>query len=343
MKKKYLYLSLIFSLTLTLSACGKSTSTSSTNSTNTNSTLNSSSSDITVVNKDNTTKDTSTKVNENKNDTKNEQIKKEEPKTVETKKEVSKNTAEPENKKVTANKSSSNLNTKERDWFYEPRTDGKPSGEPKDVLDLINKYSAYYVGDTSQKIIYLTFDEGYENGYSSQILDILKANNVKAAFFVTTPYINENKELIKRMVKEGHVVGNHSTTHPSMAATATQSQEKFNKEFADCENAFEKVTGTKMPKFFRPPMGKYSELSLSYTEKLGYKTIFWSFAYADWDPQKQPSHEDANKMIKSRTHGGGIYLLHAVSKTNTEILDSLIKDWKSKGYEFKSLNELPQK
>ncbi|MFL0246892.1 delta-lactam-biosynthetic de-N-acetylase [Candidatus Clostridium stratigraminis] len=233
------------------------------------------------------------------------------------------------------------LNTTERNWFFQPKKDGSPSGEPPDVLELLKSYSGYYLGDTSKKIIYLTFDEGYENGYSAKILDSLKANNVKAAFFVTTDYIKRNPDLIKRMSTEGHLVCNHSTTHPSMAQSAMKDKVKFENEFANCEKAFEEVTSTKMPKFFRPPMGKYSELSLYYTQALGYKSIFWSFAYKDWLPDNQPSIEAAKKIIMERTHNGGIFLLHAVSKTNAAIMDSILKEWKGKGFEFKTLNELP--
>nr|WP_051593220.1 delta-lactam-biosynthetic de-N-acetylase [Clostridium tetanomorphum] len=239
-------------------------------------------------------------------------------------------------------KSSNNasLETKERDWFFVPKKDGTPSGAPGDVLSIINKHSGYYLGDTSKKVIYLTFDEGYENGYTSKILDVLKANDIKAAFFVVVPYINSNKDLIKRMVNEGHLVCNHSNHHPSMAQTALKGKDTFDKELLDTEKAFEDLTGKKMPKYFRPPMGKYSELSLKYTKDLGYKTIFWSFAYNDWDPNKQPNHEYAKRIIKERTHNGGIFLLHAVSKTNTEILDEIIKDLKSQGYRFGTLDEL---
>lgn len=235
----------------------------------------------------------------------------------------------------------SRLSASEKSWFYKPRTDGLTPEEPKEVLDLIKKYNGNYVGDTSKKVLYLTFDEGYENGYTAKILDALKENNVKAAFFVTRPYIDTNIELIKRMVAEGHLVCNHSNTHPSMAKIASSDKEKFEREFAITEQSFENATGTKMPKFFRPPMGKYSELSMYYTDKLQYKTIFWSFAYADWEPKKQPSPENARKVIMERTHNGSIILLHAVSKTNADLMDSLIKEWKSKGYEFKTLNDLP--
>lgn len=233
----------------------------------------------------------------------------------------------------------SKLSNTKRAWYYTPHTDGTPSSEPQDVLNLINKYSAYYLGDTSKKVLYLTFDEGYENGYSSKILDILKANNVKAAFFVTKPYIDSQKDLIKRMVDEGHLVCNHTVHHPSMPTVTDRA--KFNNELLDIQKDFEELTGTSMPRFFRPPMGEYSELSLYRTQNIGYKTIFWSFAYNDWDIKKQPDPENAKKRILSRTHNGGIILLHAVSKTNTDILDYLIKQWKSEGYEFKTLNDLP--
>lgn len=241
----------------------------------------------------------------------------------------------------TTNINNVNYNTEEKNWFYKPKKDGTPSEEPPEALELLKKYSGYYLGDTSKKVIYLTFDEGYEKGYTSKILDTLKANDVKAAFFVTTDYINGNKDLIRRMVAEGHLVCNHSDSHPSMAQAALRGKEKFEQEFTLTERAFEKVTGAKMPKFFRPPMGKYSELSMNYTQELGYKTIFWSFAYKDWIPEQQPSHEYAKKIIMERTHNGGIFLLHAVSKTNADIMDSILKEWKSKGFEFKTLNELP--
>ena len=234
--------------------------------------------------------------------------------------------------------SSQGLNFTEKSWHFVPRNDGTSAGPARDSGDLLIKYNCSYLGDTSKKILYLTFDEGYENGYTSKILDVLKENNVKAAFFVTTPYIKTESELIKRMVVEGHLVCNHTTNHPSMASI--KDQDKFNSELNICKDTFETLTGTKMPMFFRPPMGKYSELSLNYTKELGYKTIFWSFAYVDWDKTKQPSEDFAKKIIMKRTHNGAIILLHAVSKTNTNILDYILKEWKSKGFEFKTLNNL---
>lgn len=146
----------------------------------------------------------------------------------------------------------SKLDRSEKNWFFKPNNNGTPSEEPENILKLINNYSAYYLGDTSKKVLYLTFDEGYENGYTSKILDILKSNNATAAFFVTTPYIKSNPELIKRMVNEGHLVCNHSTKHPSMAQTA-KDPIKFENEFSVTEDAYKKVTGKEMPHFLGLP------------------------------------------------------------------------------------------
>ena len=232
----------------------------------------------------------------------------------------------------------SNVNTKEYDWYYESRNNREPPLSPKETRDIISKYPVYYLGDTGKKILYLTFDEGYENGYTEKILDVLKKHKVSAAFFVVEPYIKSNPEIIKRMEAEGHLVCNHSAHHPSMASVLDK--EKFKLELQQVEEAYKEVTGKDMLKYFRPPMGKYSDLSLKYTSELGYKTIFWSFAYRDWIPEEQPTHDYAMEKIISKTHNGAIILLHAVSKTNAEILDQLISKWKEEGYVIKSLEEL---
>lgn len=234
--------------------------------------------------------------------------------------------------------SSQGLSTKEYNWYFKHVENGKPPQEPPETVHFLSKYDTYFLGDTSKKVIYLTFDEGYENGYTAPILDVLKKHNVKGAFFVVKPYIKSNPDLIKRMVDEGHLVCNHSARHPSMASI--HDKEKFNKELSEVEESFKEVTGKKMSKYFRPPMGKYSELSLNYTKEYGYKTVFWSFAYADWDPKKQPSKEFAKNKILQKTHNGAIILLHAVSKTNSEILDEVITEWKKQGYEIKSLDKI---
>ena len=232
------------------------------------------------------------------------------------------------------------LDNTERSWWYTPKKNGEIPLGPKEGMEYNKLYNGYYLGDTSKKYIYLTFDEGYENGYTPKILDVLYKENVKAAFFVTLPYIKEHPELVKRMIDEGHVVGNHSATHPSMAQKATQGREVFNKELLDVEKEFKKVTGRDIDKFFRPPMGIFSETSMSYTNLLGYKSIYWSFAYGDYDENKQPDPVEAKNLIIERTHNGGIYLLHAMSKTNTGILEELIEYWKSQGFEFRSLYEI---
>jgi len=220
-------------------------------------------------------------------------------------------------------------------WAYSPR----------DNSTLLSKYHGYAFGETSKKIIYLTFDEGYENGYTASILDTLKANNVKAAFFVTQAYVTgsfngiKDIDLVKRMMSEGHIIGNHSVHHKSMPSITNETI--FDSEIIENETTVNNIRGLKMSKFFRPPMGDFSELSLYYTQKLGYKSIFFSLAYKDYDPKNQLDPETAKENLLKQTKPGMICLLHAVSKTNAEILDSLIKEWKSEGYGFKTLNDLP--
>lgn len=240
---------------------------------------------------------------------------------------------------VTESIDPSKLNNTTKGWGFKPNETHLVPEIPASTKKLIEKFSGYYIGDKSQKVIYLTFDEGYENGYSGQILDILKANNVKAAFFVTRPYIIKEKDLVKRMVDEGHLVCNHSSKHPSMPSV-THDTKLFNSEFTDTETAFKEVTGKDMPKFFRPPKGEYSELSLYLTKELGYKTIFWSFAHRDWEVNNQPSVEETLKRVLGRSHNGEIMLLHAVSKSNTDALDTILKTLKSEGYRFGTLEEL---
>lgn len=228
--------------------------------------------------------------------------------------------------------SNNNLSTESVSWWFVPNSEHKTPGINNNINYNIEDYGGMYVGDTSRKVLYLTMDEGYENGYTSQILDVLKANNVKCTFFVTAPYIDSNPELIKRMVNEGHSVGNHSNTHPSMPTILDSNT--FNNELKVVEDKYKNLIGKDMPKLFRPPMGHYSEQSLQYTKNLGYKSVFWSFAYADWDTNNQPEAEFAKEKILGGTHNGAILLLHAVSKTNTEILDSVIKQAKAEGYSF---------
>lgn len=222
-----------------------------------------------------------------------------------------------------------------KSWWFKRNNEHLPPGAQSEI-DL-SKYDAYYLGNISEKKIYLTFDEGYENGYTSKILDILKENNVKAAFFVTKSYIKSQPELIKRMVDEGHVVGNHSVTHPSLPS---KNDEEVKYEITETARYFEEITGKDMDPFFRPPAGEYSERTLQITKDLGYKTIFWSMAYKDWDVNDQPGKEAALKHVVDNHHPGAIILLHAVSSSNTEALNDMIQYLKAQGYDFASLYEI---
>lgn len=236
---------------------------------------------------------------------------------------------------VVSDTSSISTKTIEWSWLYSSR----------DSADLLKKYKGYGFGDTSKKVIYLTFDEGYENGYTESILNTLKANNVQAAFFVTKPYVTgsfngvQDGELLKRMSREGHIIANHSVNHKSMPKFTDENA--FNAELLGVEEAVNSVPGCRMSKYFRPPEGTFSERSLYYTQKLGYKSVFFSLAYQDYNVDDQPDPEAAKAKLLKNTRNGMICLLHAVSKTNAGILDSLIKEWKSQGYEFKTLDDLP--
>lgn len=232
------------------------------------------------------------------------------------------------------------LNTTEYSWYFNPREDHKQP-EPIKEADFFKKYDSYYVGNPNEKVLYLTFDAGYENGYTNLLLDALKKHNVSANFFVVESYIRHNPEIVKRMVDEGHLVCNHSKNHLSMASISDT--EKFKYEIESVNDSYKKLIGKDMPKYFRPPMGKFSERSLKYTQDLGYTTIFWSFAYVDWYDTDQPLHDTAKEKIYSRTHPGAILLLHATSKTNAEILDEVLTHWEKEGYTIKNLDYLTKK
>lgn len=204
--------------------------------------------------------------------------------------------------------------------------------------DFLKQYDSYYIGNTEEKKVYLTFDAGYEDGYMPQILDALKNNDVKATFFLVSNFLKTDPDLVKRMVDEGHIVGNHTTTHPNMSKMSTM--DDFKAEIEPVEQLYKEITGEEMKKFYRPPQGVYSEDNLKMAQELGYNTIFWSLAYVDWYKDNQPSKEDAFNKLIPRLHNGAIILLHSTSKTNAEILDELIKRIKDAGYEFSTLEEL---
>ena len=222
-------------------------------------------------------------------------------------------------------------------WGLGFSTEGKPP-IANATADELKKYDAYYIGDIKKKVIYLTFDAGYENGYTPAILDALKKHNVPATFFLVGNYIITSPELVKRMVEEGHNVANHTFSHPNMSGIS--SLDAFRTELEDLEAVFEDATGEKMTKYYRPPQGKYSVNNLKMAKELGYKTVFWSLAYVDWYNDKQPTKEAAFKKLLGRIHPGAIVLLHCTSKTNSEILDELLSKWEEMGYTFGSLDDL---
>ena len=195
------------------------------------------------------------------------------------------------------------------------------------------------MGDTSKKVIYLTFDCGYENGYTEPILDTLKKHNAPAAFFVVGNMIESAPDLIRRMAAEGHIVGNHTFHHPDMSAISDPAA--FKQELEDLSSLYKETVGEEMPLFYRPPQGKYSQENLKQAHELGYKTVFWSLAYVDWYVEDQPTAEEAYSKLLPRIHDGAIVLLHSTSRTNAEILDDLLTKWEDMGYTFASLNDLP--
>jgi peptidoglycan-N-acetylmuramic acid deacetylase len=202
------------------------------------------------------------------------------------------------------------------------------------------QYDAYYVGDAGEKVIYLTFDCGYENGYTAQILDTLQAHQAPAAFFVVGNMVQSAPDLIRRMAEEGHIVGNHTFHHPDMSAISDQTA--FQQELEELAALYQETTGQEMPKIYRPPQGKYSEENLKQAQALGYQTIFWSLAYVDWYVDDQPTKEQAYAKLLPRIHNGAVVLLHSTSRTNAEILDELLTRWEEMGYTFASLDQLTQ-
>lgn len=218
-----------------------------------------------------------------------------------------------------------------------PQEGSQPTGNA--TMEALSQYGAYYLGDTTKKVIYLTFDCGYENGYTAQILDALKKHSAPAAFFVVGHMIESAPDIVKRMAAEGHIVGNHTFHHPDMSSISEQAA--FQKELDSLAQLYQQTVGQPLSHFYRPPQGKYSEENLKQAQELGYHTVFWSLAYVDWNTDSQPSHEQAFAKLLPRIHDGAIVLLHSTSRTNAEILDELLTKWESMGYTFKPLSELP--
>ncbi len=225
-----------------------------------------------------------------------------------------------------------NLSNKTIGWGFR-RTDNGPEFT-KEQHEQMKRYKCIYKEDTDKKNIYLTFDEGYENGYTAIILDVLREKGIKAAFFVTAPYVKENPDLIKRMIKEGHIVGNHTVNHPSLPSVTDS--EKFKKELIELDRLVYGICGEK-PHFLRPPKGEYSERTLQWSSSLGYTNVFWSDAFVDWNDNI--TAEEAHKKVTSHLHSGEVLLLHAVSKGNADALGMIIDTAQEKGFTFKPLTE----
>ncbi len=228
------------------------------------------------------------------------------------------------------------IDNKGSGWGFKKNKGAEPD-IPAATKALFEKYNTYYMDQRKTKSLYLTFDEGYENGYTGQILDTLKKCNVPAAFFITGPYLKTEKPLIERMIAEGHIVGNHTVHHPNLPKLGDANQ------MADELNAlaeeFYAEYQVKM-EYMRPPEGEFSERLLAVANDLGYKTVFWSFAYKDWDANKQSGADYAFSQVTPYLHDGAILLLHAVSKDNAQALEQIINYAREQGYEFRSLDEL---
>ena len=237
--------------------------------------------------------------------------------------------------KVVQTSSSAELSNKKIEWGIKRGNNHEQPDLGKRNRELIEKYNGLAMGNSESKQIYITFDLGYEAGYTNTILDILKQNNVKATFFITAHYVNTSADIVKRMIDEGHIVGNHTVNHKSMPSLT---EEQINSEVMDLHKTIYEKFGYEM-KYIRPPMGEFSEKSITVTNSLGYKTVMWSFAYEDWNENKQPEESTAKKKIIDNVHNGEIMLLHGNSTTNTNILGDIIKEIRNMGYEFKSLDE----
>ena len=230
-----------------------------------------------------------------------------------------------------------NADVEAASWGLSFRTEGEcPVGNAS--KEELASCDAAYVGSSEEKVLYLTFDAGYENGHTAHILDVLKAHKVPAAFFVVGSFVEQNPELVRRMTKEGHIVGNHTFHHPDMSKIADK--DAFTAELRELEQAYRTATGMELPKYYRPPQGIYSEDNLRMAKELGYRTVFWSLAYVDWYRDDQPTREQAFAKLLPRTHNGAVVLLHSTSATNAEILDELLTRWEEMGYRFGTLEEL---
>nr|WP_275695468.1 delta-lactam-biosynthetic de-N-acetylase [Fredinandcohnia sp. SECRCQ15] len=222
-------------------------------------------------------------------------------------------------------------------WGFKKSKNHEPASAGEEYDELLAKYGSFYIGDTSKKDIYLTFDNGYENGYTEKVLDVLKKKKVPATFFVTGHYLKDQSDLVKRMAKEGHIVGNHSWYHPDLTRV---SDERLAKELNSVREETERLTGQKNVTYLRAPRGIFSERTLALSQNLGYTNVFWSLAFVDWHINNQRGWQYAYNNIMRQIHPGAILLLHTVSRDNAEALEKAIDDLEAEGYTFRSLDHL---
>ncbi|MBM7587530.1 peptidoglycan-N-acetylmuramic acid deacetylase [Bacillus pakistanensis] len=224
------------------------------------------------------------------------------------------------------------------EWGLKRAQNGEQAEAGKVYDDLLAKYGGFYKGSADKKVLYLTFDNGYENGYTKKILAVLKQEKVPATFFVTGHYLESQEKLVKQMVKEGHIIGNHSWFHPDLTAV---SDERLKEELAKVKQKTAELTEQDTMEYLRPPRGVLSERTLSLAKEEGYKHVMWSLAFVDWQTNQQRGWQYSYDSIMKQIHPGAVILLHTVSKDNAEALEKVIKDLKAKGYQFKSLDDYP--
>jgi len=224
--------------------------------------------------------------------------------------------------------------------FKKSKNGQLPSIDQEGFKAIVSKHQAIFLGDTTKKEIFLTFDNGYENGYTAKVLDVLKEKKVPAIFFVTGHYVKDQPELLKRMAKEGHLIGNHSWSHPDMTRIT---DDRIKDELEKVKAAVAQVAGQQEMSFLRPPRGIFSERTLAVSKQLGYTNVFWSVAYKDWDTKAQKGWQYAYDKVMAQLHPGAVILLHSVSRDNAEALGKIIDDARKQGYEFKSLDTLASK
>ena len=231
--------------------------------------------------------------------------------------------------------SSKTISNKKIEWGIKRNNNHEQPDLGSTNKKILDEYKGISMGNKNSKKVYLTFDEGYEAGYTEKILEVLKQNEVKACFFITAHYVNTQPELVQKMINEGHIIGNHTVNHKSMPSL---NLEEIKSEVMNLHTTIYQKYNYEM-KYIRPPKGEYSEETVSYCNTLGYTTVMWSFAYDDWDESKQQREEYAKKKILDNIHNGAVILLHGNSKDNTNVLDYCIKEIKSMGYQFASLDE----